>query len=70
MHIHRIFFWLAVLALAGCSMPEEADVGSDPSASVAQNEALVRQVLELIDARELDAAAHRGKNRVYRSDLG
>ena len=56
MQIYRTFLWLAVLVLAACSAPENVEVKDDTAAVVAQNEALVRQVLELIDARELDAA--------------
>ena len=48
MQIHRVPFFLALIVAAGCSAPNEVQV--------AQNEALTRQVLELIDARQLDAA--------------
>ena len=49
MHIQRILLCLIVVMGAGCSSPEEAD-------SKAQHEALMRQVLELIDQRQLDDA--------------
>ncbi len=56
MQIHRLLFCIVIMVAAGCSAPEEVQVTQDTVASVAQNEALVRQVLDLIDERKLDAA--------------
>ena len=56
MRIYRFLFWAVIMVAAGCSAPEELQVTEDRVASAAQNEALIRQVLELIDERQLDAA--------------
>ena len=55
MQLHRLAV-LVVIVAAGCSESKEAQVTEDRLASAAQNEALMRQVLDLIDERELDAA--------------
>ena len=56
MQIHRLMFCLVIMVAAGCSTPVEEQATEDRTASVAQNEALIREVLELIDARKMDAA--------------
>ena len=56
MQIHRLVLCLVIMVAAGCSTPEEAQVREDKISSAEQNEALIRQVLELIDERKLDAA--------------
>ena len=55
MQLHRLAV-LVVIVAAGCSESKEAQVTEDRLASAVQNEALMRQVLDLIDERELDAA--------------
>ena len=56
MLIHRLLMCFMVIALAGCSPSEEAQVTATMPDSNAANEALIREVLELIDQRQLDAA--------------
>lgn len=48
MSLHRFPLFILALAVCGCSVPDDAEVE--------QNEAVVRQVLELIDERKLDEA--------------
>ena len=56
MQIYRLLMCLMVITLAGCSPSEEAQVTADRADSDVTNEALIREVLELIDQRQLDAA--------------
>lgn len=56
MRIHRLLLCLVIVVAAGYSMPGEVRATEDGNASVARNEALIREVLELINERRLDAA--------------
>ena len=56
MLIHRLLFCITIVAVAGCSSPENVQVEGDEISSTAQNEALILQVLDLISERKLDAA--------------
>ena len=56
MQIHRLLSCIVIVLSVGCSAPEEVRLQRDEISSTAQNEALIRQVLELIDERKLDAA--------------
>lgn len=56
MQIHRFLFCLIFMVATGCSGPKDVQVADDSAASAAEKEALVRQVLDLIDERKLDAA--------------
>ncbi len=55
MVIYRIPLILLALAICSCSVPNDAGMEQE-SATVEQNEAIVRQVLKLIDERNLDEA--------------
>ena len=55
MVIYRIPLILLALAICSCSAPNDAGMEQE-SATVEQNEAIVRQVLKLIDERKLDEA--------------
>ena len=56
MQILRFLLCSGAMIAAGCSAPDNVQVAEDRSASAAQNEALIRQVLELINGRKLDEA--------------
>ncbi len=56
MQTHRLLLCLTIVVSVGCSAPEEMQVEADLVSSTAEHEALIRQVLELIDERNLDAA--------------
>ena len=56
MQLQRFSLIILTLAIAGCSTPNDAQMGQERTASVEQNEAVVHQVLALIDERNLDEA--------------
>jgi len=56
MKLQRIPLIILAFAIGGCSVPNDAEMKQDQVTSVEQNEAVVRQVLALIDERNLDAA--------------
>lgn len=56
MQLRRFSLIILTLAMVGCSTPNDAQMGPERTASVEQNEAVVRQVLALIDERNLDEA--------------
>ena len=56
MRIHRVLLSVIVVVTAACSAPGDTQVGESRTTSEQQNEALIRQVLELINDRNLDAA--------------
>ena len=56
MQAHRVLLSVIVVAIAACSAPGDTQVGESETTPEEQNEALVRQVLELMNDRNLDAA--------------
>ncbi len=56
MQIHRVLLSVVVVVTAACSAPGDTRVAGSRTTSEEQNEALIRQVLELINDRNLDAA--------------
>ncbi len=56
MQIHRVLLSAVVVVTAACSAPGDTQVGQSRTTAEEQNEALVHQVLELINDRDLDAA--------------
>lgn len=56
MQLMRIPLIILAFSIGGCSVPNDAEMKQDQVTSVEQNEAVVRQVLALIDERNLDAA--------------
>ncbi len=56
MQLQRISLIILAFAIGGCSVPNDAEMQQEQVTSVEQNEALVRQVLALIDERNLDEA--------------
>ena len=56
MQIHRVLLSVVVVVAAACSAPGDTQGGAGGTTVEAQNEALIRQVLELINDRNLDAA--------------
>jgi steroid delta-isomerase-like uncharacterized protein len=44
------------LVIGGCSVPNDAEVAQETATSAEENEAVIRQVLALIDERNLDEA--------------
>ena len=56
MHLQRFPLIILTFAIGGCSVPNDAEMKQEKIASVEQNEAVVRQVLSLIDERNLDEA--------------
>ncbi len=55
MQVHRVLLSVVVVVITACSAPGDTQVGSRTT-SEEQNEVLIRQVLELINDRNLDAA--------------
>jgi len=56
MQLQRIPLIILAFSIGGCSVPDDAEMKQDQVTSVEQNEAVVRQVLSLIDERNLDEA--------------
>ena len=56
MQLQRFPLIILAFAIGGCSVPNDAEMKQEKIASVEQNEAVVRQVLALIDERNLDEA--------------
>jgi steroid delta-isomerase-like uncharacterized protein len=56
MPVHRLLLSVVVVVAAACNPPDDTRVGEGRTTSEQQNEALIRQVLELINDRNLDAA--------------
>ncbi len=56
MQLQRFPLIILAFAIGGCSVPNDAEMKQEKIASVEQNEAVVRQVLSLIDERNLDEA--------------
>ena len=56
MLLQRILLVILIFAIGGCSVPNDAEMAQDEITSVEQNEAVIRQVLDLIDERNLDQA--------------
>lgn len=56
MQLRRLVLFLVVVVMAACSRPCDTQVGESAATLEEQNEALIYQVLELINDRNLDAA--------------
>ncbi len=56
MQIHRVLLSVVVVVTAACSAPGDVQVGQPETTSEEQNEALIREVLDLINEGNLDAA--------------
>jgi len=56
MQLKELLLVVLGLILAGCSVPEDADIVQENAASTEQNEAVIDRVLVLIDERKLDEA--------------
>ncbi len=56
MQLLRIPLIILIFFLGGCSVPNDAEMEQESTTSVEQNEAVIRQVLMLIDERKLDEA--------------
>jgi len=56
MQLQRIPLVILAFAIGGCSVPNDDEMQQEQVTSVEQNEAVVRQVLALIDERKLDEA--------------
>ena len=56
MQLQRIPLIILAFAIGGCSVPNDAEMEQEGTTSVEQNEAVIRQVLALIDERNLDEA--------------
>ncbi len=56
MQIHRDLLSVVDVSIAACSAPGDTQIGESGTTPEEQNEALIRQVLELINDRNLDAA--------------
>ncbi len=56
MQLQRFPLIILAFAIGGCSVPNDAEMKQESITSVEQNEAVVRQVLALIDERNLDEA--------------
>ena len=56
MQNQRFLLIILIFAISACSIPDDADTAHQVATSVEQNEEVVRQVLALIDERNLDAA--------------
>ena len=56
MQIHRVLLSVVVVVTAACSAPGDAQVGEPGTTPEEQNEALIREVLDLINEGNLDAA--------------
>ena len=49
MQLRRFSLIILTLAIVACSAPSDAQMGQERTASVEQNEAVIRQVLALIN---------------------
>jgi hypothetical protein len=49
MQLQRFSLIILTLVIVACSAPNDAQMGQESTASVEQNEAVIRQVLALID---------------------
>ncbi len=56
MQLQRLLIIILAFFIGGCSVPDDADMEQDGSTSIEQNEAVINQVLALIDERNLDEA--------------
>ena len=56
MQVRRFPLIILAFAIGGCFVPNDAEIQQEKITSVEQNEAVVRQVLALIDERNLDEA--------------
>ncbi len=56
MQLQRLPLIILAFAIGSCSVPNDAGMEKDSASAVEQNEAVIRQVLALIDERNLDAA--------------
>ena len=56
MQLRRFPLIILAFAIGGCSVPNDDEMEQERTTSVEQNEALIRQVLALIDERNLDEA--------------
>jgi predicted ester cyclase len=56
MQLLRIPLIILIFVFGGCSVPNDAEMEQESTTSVEQNEAVIRQVLTLIDERKLDEA--------------
>ncbi len=56
MQLQRFPLIMLAFAIGGCSAPNDAEMEQERTTSVEQNEAVIRQVLALIDERNLDEA--------------
>ena len=52
----RILIIILAVAIVGCSAPDDTEMAQDETTLEEQNEAIIYQVLALIDERNLDAA--------------
>ncbi len=56
MQIHRFLLCLIFMVATGCSVPKDVQLTDDSAVSTAEKEALIHQLLDLIDEGNLDAA--------------
>jgi predicted ester cyclase len=56
MQLQQLPLIILAFAVGGCSIPDDAAMEQEEITSVEQNEAVIRQVLALIDDRKLDEA--------------
>ena len=56
MQLQRIPLIILAFSIGGCSVPNDAEMAQVITTSVEQNEAVLHQVIELIDERNLDEA--------------
>ncbi len=56
MQLQRFPYIILAFVISGCSVPNDAEIEQETITSVEQNEAVIRQVLALIDERNLDEA--------------
>jgi hypothetical protein len=56
MQLQRIPLIILAFAIGGCSVPNDAEMQQEQVTSVEQNEAVIRQVITLINERNLDEA--------------
>jgi steroid delta-isomerase-like uncharacterized protein len=56
MRLRRLPLFVLAFAIGGCSVPNDAEMEQDKVTSIEQNEAVIHQVLALIDERNLDEA--------------
>lgn len=56
MRLHLTGALIAAFLLAGCSLPDNGNSAAESTMETASHETLIRRVLELLDARQLDEA--------------